>query len=114
MKLFPVSLTIAFFTLIFLTGCSDRESDNRRWFKGNLHTHSYWSDGDEFPEMIMDWYKDRGYDFVAEAPKVLFFSHFKHLFRMSGRVLSASGVPHMGVHPWNRYLKYRKICTLVL
>ena len=65
MKLFPVSLTIAFFTLIFLTGCSDRESDNRRWFKGNLHTHSYWSDGDEFPEMIMDWYKDRGYDFVA-------------------------------------------------
>jgi hypothetical protein len=35
------------------------------WFKGNLHTHSYWSDGDEFPEMIMDWYKQRGYNFVA-------------------------------------------------
>jgi hypothetical protein len=35
------------------------------WYKGNLHTHSYWSDGDEFPEMIMDWYKQRGYNFVA-------------------------------------------------
>jgi hypothetical protein len=35
------------------------------WFKGNLHTHSYWSDGDDFPEMIMDWYKQHGYDFVA-------------------------------------------------
>jgi len=35
------------------------------WFKGNLHTHSYWSDGDDFPEMIMDWYKTRGYQFVA-------------------------------------------------
>jgi len=23
-----------------------------RWWKGNLHTHSLWSDGDEFPEMI--------------------------------------------------------------
>ncbi|CAN5317809.1 hypothetical protein BH23BAC1_BH23BAC1_49240 [soil metagenome] len=36
-----------------------------RWLKGNLHTHSYWSDGDDFPEMIMDWYKSHGYDFVA-------------------------------------------------
>lgn len=36
-----------------------------KWYKGNLHTHSYWSDGDEFPEMILDWYKTHGYDFVA-------------------------------------------------
>ncbi len=35
------------------------------WFKGNLHTHSYWSDGDDFPEMIVDWYKRNGYDFLA-------------------------------------------------
>lgn len=37
----------------------------RQWYKGNLHTHSYWSDGDEFPEMIMDWYKSKGYNFVG-------------------------------------------------
>ena len=37
----------------------------KQWFKGNLHTHSYWSDGDEFPETIMEWYKTRNYDFVA-------------------------------------------------
>src|ERR1041384_4605923 len=36
-----------------------------QWYKGNLHTHSYWSDGDDFPEMIMDWYKTHGYQFVA-------------------------------------------------
>jgi hypothetical protein len=36
-----------------------------RWFKGNLHTHTYWSDGDEFPEMVLDWYKRNGYDFIA-------------------------------------------------
>lgn len=35
------------------------------WYKGNLHTHSYWSDGDEFPEMIMAWYKKNGYQFVG-------------------------------------------------
>jgi hypothetical protein len=33
--------------------------------KGNLHTHSLWSDGDDFPEMIADWYKRHGYDFLA-------------------------------------------------
>jgi len=43
---------------------SDAETD-MEWYKGNLHTHSYWSDGDEFPEMIMDWYKSNGYQFVA-------------------------------------------------
>jgi hypothetical protein len=36
-----------------------------KFWKGNLHTHSLWSDGDDFPEMIADWYQRRGYDFVS-------------------------------------------------
>lgn len=36
-----------------------------KWFKGNTHTHSLWSDGNDFPEMITDWYKQKGYDFLA-------------------------------------------------
>ena len=36
-----------------------------KWWKGNLHTHSLWSDGDDYPEMIVDWYKRNGYDFLA-------------------------------------------------
>src|SRR5689334_11312856 len=36
-----------------------------KWYKGNTHTHSLWSDGDDFPEMIMDYYKSHGYDFIA-------------------------------------------------
>ncbi|MCZ2342542.1 MAG: hypothetical protein LC104_12230 [Bacteroidales bacterium] len=39
--------------------------DTPRYYKGNLHTHSLWSDGDDYPEMIADWYKQRGYDFLA-------------------------------------------------
>lgn len=34
------------------------------WVKGNLHTHSLWSDGDDYPEMIAAWYRDHGYDFL--------------------------------------------------
>jgi hypothetical protein len=50
---------------LIVVACDTEKKDNTKWYKGNLHTHSYWSDGDEFPEMIMDWYKTKGYDFVA-------------------------------------------------
>ncbi|QDU20087.1 CehA/McbA family metallohydrolase domain-containing protein [Urbifossiella limnaea] len=36
-----------------------------QYWKGNLHTHSLWSDGDDFPEMIADWYRTHGYHFLA-------------------------------------------------
>lgn len=36
-----------------------------RYWKGNLHTHSFWSDGDDFPEMIADWYRRHDYDFLT-------------------------------------------------
>jgi hypothetical protein len=36
-----------------------------RWWKGNLHTHSFWSDSDDYPETILEKYKSAGYDFVA-------------------------------------------------
>lgn len=63
MKLFRL---LALLMTIIAVGCNN-ENDlaNKTWFKGNLHTHSYWSDGDDFPEMILDWYKEHGYDFVA-------------------------------------------------
>lgn len=37
----------------------------QRWYKGNLHTHSLWSDGNDVPEMICDWYAKNGYHFLA-------------------------------------------------
>lgn len=39
--------------------------ETTRWYRGNTHTHSLWSDGNDFPEMIVDWYHQRGYDFIA-------------------------------------------------
>jgi hypothetical protein len=44
---------------------STRLPDSPRYWKGNLHTHSLWSDGDDFPEMITDWYKNHDYNFLA-------------------------------------------------
>jgi hypothetical protein len=54
-----------YFSVIFWLSSLAICCSQSNWYKGNLHTHSYWSDGDEFPEMIMSWYKSRGYNFVA-------------------------------------------------
>jgi len=35
------------------------------WYKGNLHGHSHWSDGNVLPEQAIGWYKDHGYHFVS-------------------------------------------------
>ena len=36
-----------------------------QWWKGNIHTHSLWSDGNQYPEMVAGWYKKHGYNFLA-------------------------------------------------
>lgn len=35
------------------------------WWKGNTHTHTWWSDGDSPPESVAQWYRDRGYHFLV-------------------------------------------------
>ena len=37
----------------------------KRWYKGNLHCHTYWSDGRAFPDQAIRSYRDAGYDFCA-------------------------------------------------
>ncbi len=36
-----------------------------QWFKGNTHTHTWWSDGDSPPEVVVAWYKEHGYQFLV-------------------------------------------------
>ena len=56
----------------FLLGASASGAEPARWWKGNLHTHSFWSDGDDFPEMIAEWYKTNGYHFLALSDHNIF------------------------------------------
>lgn len=36
-----------------------------QWFKGGMHMHSLWSDGDAAPEIVASWYKDHGWNFIC-------------------------------------------------
>lgn len=54
------------FLLVILAACEPvRQEPDVRWYRGNLHTHTLWSDGDDFPDMVVDWYRSRGYDFLS-------------------------------------------------
>lgn len=35
------------------------------WYRGNIHAHSLWSDGDDYLEMIALWYREHGYNFLC-------------------------------------------------
>ena len=51
-----------------LMGCScllAQSGNETQWYRGNLHTHSLWSDGDDFPDMVVNWYTEHGYNFLA-------------------------------------------------
>jgi hypothetical protein len=42
------------------------EADGQlQWRRGNMHTHSHWSDGDDYLEMIALWYRNHGYQFLV-------------------------------------------------
>ena len=71
MLLVPVALLAAVVVIRNLPGPDRQERGApvadaaRPWFKGNTHTHTLWSDGNDFPDMVVAWYKERDYDFLA-------------------------------------------------
>ncbi|MCD6049287.1 MAG: hypothetical protein K0Q55_690 [Verrucomicrobia bacterium] len=56
-----LTLALAFTALLIATSTHAHEA---RWWKGNLHTHTLWSDGDDYPEMVGAWYKTNGWNFL--------------------------------------------------
>ena len=70
---FGLALVIA---ALRVAGAADPELANAapKWWKGNLHTHTLWSDGDDFPEMVAAWYRDHDYHFLALSDHNIFAS----------------------------------------
>ncbi len=53
---------IILFIILTAGSCSKQEYV---WLRGNMHTHTFWSDGDDFPENVVKWYKENGYNFLV-------------------------------------------------
>lgn len=50
---------------LFAPAARTQSEPEKRWWKGNLHTHTKNSDGDSSPDAVARWYKEHDYDFLA-------------------------------------------------
>ena len=51
--------------VVWATQALGPQESEARWWRGNTHTHTLWSDGRAAPEFVAAWYKDNGYDFLV-------------------------------------------------
>lgn len=70
--LFVVALAVALTQTRQLSDVS-----SKRWYKGNLHTHTVNSDGDSTPHEVATWYREHGYQFLV-------LSDHNHLTEITG------------------------------
>jgi hypothetical protein len=63
-KLFPL-LLVVLAASVSAQEFQLKSDGNMKWYRGNMHTHSLWSDGDDYPEMIARWYREHGYQFLV-------------------------------------------------
>ncbi|MFN2329718.1 MAG: hypothetical protein ABR612_12455 [Chromatocurvus sp.] len=61
----PAALRLLTLSTLSILAFGAAQADEARWWRGNTHTHSWWSDGDAPPETIADWYKTQGYHFLV-------------------------------------------------
>ena len=59
------SLYLSVAPQVFSQDFTLKAGDTERWYRGNMHTHTLWSDGDNYPEMVAAWYRDHGYQFLV-------------------------------------------------
>lgn len=61
-RLFALAVTVG---LAGTVAAQPLATPERRWFKGNTHTHTLNSDGDSTPDEVVRWYREHGYHFLV-------------------------------------------------
>ena len=68
------AVSFALFGILFATTAAGQPSkpgrfkdsvSAKKFFKGNIHTHTSETDGDAPPDQVVNWYKKNGYDFLS-------------------------------------------------
>ena len=59
----PIVFTLV--TALLIIAFTSGMPKKARFWKGNMHAHSYWSDGNTYPEEVAYWFKSHGYNFLA-------------------------------------------------
>jgi hypothetical protein len=84
-SLFSIRQKLAMALVVLLLATAVDGMAAERWWKGNLHTHTFWSDGDDFPESVTDWYKRNGYHFLGLSDHNVMLEGEKWIHSISNR-----------------------------
>jgi hypothetical protein len=60
-----MKLIISIFTIISIITTTSAYCQEVHWYKGNTHTHTTNSDGNETPRRVVRWYLDHNYNFLV-------------------------------------------------
>ena len=72
--------------------------EGTRWLRGNLHTHTTFSDGKRSPEAVIKDYENRGYDFLALSDHDVFVKPDKYQRMTAMTLIPAVEVSANGPH----------------
>ena len=64
-KVFVLTLGLLFGAVFTAGGLFSASIHAAEWYKGQLHCHSHWSDGNTLPELAIDWYRSDGFHFMS-------------------------------------------------
>jgi hypothetical protein len=62
---FWAAITMLALALQIFSQPNATRTQEKRWFKGNTHTHTVNSDGDSTPDEVVRWYREHGYNFLV-------------------------------------------------
>lgn len=83
----------AMLLVVFLAATADAQLPTTRWYRGNTHTHTWNSDGDSPPDVVVRWYRERGYQFlfITDHEFITDVAPLNALLGAEGRFLVLSG-----------------------
>jgi hypothetical protein len=58
---FWAAITMLALALQIFSQPQGARTQEKRWYKGNTHTHTVNSDGDSTPDEVVRWYREHGY-----------------------------------------------------
>ena len=98
----------------FVASCSWGEGDpvpreGLRWLKGNTHTHTIWSDGDAPPEQVVEYYDERGYDFLCLSEHNIVADHEKWFAVQDGSRLRPEDLAKLSERFGSEWVEQREV-----
>lgn len=98
----------------FAASCSWGEGDpvpreGLRWLKGNTHTHTIWSDGDAPPEQVVEYYNERGYDFLCLSEHNIVADHEKWFVVQDGSRLRPEDLARLSERFGSEWVEQREV-----